>query len=66
MQWFVPIREVHLGGFTIGMTNSGDQYGSEKTTLTGERRELIEEIAEWDEEEYPIAEHARRILENLE
>lgn len=26
--------------------------------------DLLEEIASWDEEEYPLAKHARRILDN--
>lgn len=34
--------------------------------LTLEQRELLEEIASWDEEEYPLAKHARRILEKTE
>ena len=34
--------------------------------LTNEQRELLEEIASWDEEEYPLAKHARRILERTE
>lgn len=48
------------------MTDSGDHSGPEKTTLTGEQLELLEEIAEWNEERYPLAKHARRYFENME
>lgn len=44
------------------MTDPGDDYESEKITLTEEQQELMEVIEEWDEEMYPLAKHARRAL----
>lgn len=31
-----------------------------------EHQELIEEIASWDPETYPLAKHARRLLEAMD
>lgn len=41
---------------------SEDNGGADR--LTTEQRKLLEEIASWDEEEYPLAKHARQILES--
>ena len=46
------------------MTSSSDD-DAETTALAEDQRKLLEEIASWDEEKYPIAKHARRVLQNL-
>lgn len=46
--------------------NSGKGGNDDANRLTAEQRELLEEIASWDEERFPLAKHARRILERTE
>jgi len=43
---------------------TGEDNNEER--LTPKQRELLEDIASWDEEEYPLAKHARQILKKYE
>jgi hypothetical protein len=48
------------------MTSFDSDDEATTPTLTKDERELIEEVASWDEEKYPLAKYAQRILRQVD